>query len=158
MLVQRRKNHWTPSSFAAGQISDRIIKTELNRAPAWAPGYNKWMGNVLTLIKSLLFVHTSLLPIGWFSELLRSALPELVTALAKRREDDQTGLSRGSKTLNKVSEGEPAEVSLLVQPARTWSTNLRTLRVSRCPPDCKHTAGPVHLPRPGAREWARERM
>ena len=48
------------------------------------------MGNVLALIKSLLFVHTSLLPIGWFSEVLGSALPESVTALAEHREDDQT--------------------------------------------------------------------
>ncbi|MEQ2169803.1 hypothetical protein GOODEAATRI_028901 [Goodea atripinnis] len=35
-----------------------------------------------------------------------------VTALAERREDDQTGLSRGSKSRNKVSVGEPAEGSL----------------------------------------------
>ena len=74
-------------------------------------------GHKLALIKSLPFVHTArryyrLDGLVRPSDRPRRGRP---TALAERWEDGRTWLSRGSKSRNKVSVGEPAEGSL------TWS-------------------------------------
>ena len=71
-------------------------------------------GHKLALIKSLPFVHTArryyrLDGLVRPSDRPRRGRP---TALAERWEDGRTWLSRGSKSRNKVSVGEPAEGSL----------------------------------------------
>jgi hypothetical protein len=54
----------------------------------------------------------SLLPIGWLSEIF--GLLGDCSNVNARREIDQTWSSRGSKSRNKVSVGEPAEGSLVI--------------------------------------------
>ena len=55
----------------------------------------------------------SLLPIGWLSEIF--GLIGDCSNVNASREVDQTWSSRGSKSRNKVSVGEPAEGSLSIQ-------------------------------------------
>ena len=57
----------------------------------------------------------SLLPIGWFSEPLGLVPKARQRVLRRCREEGQTVLSRGRKSRNKVSVGEPAEGSLTKQ-------------------------------------------
>ena len=56
----------------------------------------------------------SLLPIGCFSEVF-GLVGAAASVAALCRKDDQTWTSRGSKSRNKVSVGEPAEGSFLFQ-------------------------------------------
>lgn len=80
----------------------------------------------------------SLLPIGWFSELL--GLVPTARQRVRRwcREEGQTVLSRGSKSRNKVSVGEPAEGSLTKD---NGANHWQTTSWSRC-----------DGPNPGARD------
>lgn len=100
-------------------------------------------GHKLALIKSLPFVHTARRYYRLDGLVRSSDRPRRGRRRPWRRsrKDDQTGLSRGSKSRNKVSVGEPAEGSL--PSARAAETGARPERRVR-PSDCQSRKTACH--------------
>ena len=83
----------------------------------------------------------SLLPIGWLSETFGLDRLGGLALLGVRREEVRTRLSRGSKSRNKVTVGEPSVGSLhsrkMATSWRVWDpTMLKTRKTLRIPTPC----------------------